>query len=92
MKHKPKEPVTITAAAIKCVLGEVYSVPKPGRHHDVIRHMSSTLGVSPHGGEQGFVLSTGSFIDRKMAAKIALKNGQCKKLISPPQLFSEDLW
>lgn len=42
---------------------------------------------------QGFLTSTGRFVDRKEAAKIALASGQIEKLnYSNKELYSEDLY
>ncbi len=80
----------IIAAAIK--VGELTcSLPKPARHHNIIREMVAR-GISPHGRMQGFLTDKGEFVDRKEGAKIALYSGQVKKLHAPPNLFSEDLW
>lgn len=83
-------PDPIIAAAIK-LDGKIFSVPKPGRHHDIIHKMVQD-GVKPHAGIQGFVTQSGKFVDRQTGAKIAISNGQVSKLLSPPELFSEDLW
>ena len=72
--------------------GTVYSVPRPGRHHDVIRLMVEKGRPTPISGEQGFVLSDGRFARRKPAARIAITAGQIEKLKWPPLLYSEDLW
>ena len=77
--------------------GEVYSLPPPSRHHDVLRHMA-TLGVKdPMRGEQGFLTECGKFVRRKPAMMIAEHAGQLKRREGPgtyqgPELFSEDLW
>lgn len=74
--------------------GVVYTLSRPARHHDIIRHMVEAEGVEPPvTGEQGFVLSDGSFVDREAALQVALLANQLHKPrhhIS--QLFSEDLW
>lgn len=42
---------------------------------------------------QGFVTSSGRFVDREEAAKIALESGQIEELkYSKTKLFSEDLY
>lgn len=46
-----------------------------------------------HETHQGFLTSTGRFVDRKEAAKIALASGQIEKLnYSDKELYSEDLY
>lgn len=43
-------------------------------------------------GEQGFVMSDGTFAGREEAAKAALEAGQITALQWPPNLYTEDLW
>lgn len=92
----------IEAAAIK--YGElVCAVERPGRHHNVFWEMDR-LKV-PHlsdPGIQGFVTSSGRFVGRIEARKIAEASGQliksCVDADGGPftreheQLFSEDVW
>lgn len=76
----------------------VYSVPQPGRHHDVIRHMSAR-GLGPecmH--DQGFVTDTARFVDRfealaiaKESKQIITRKGETAPL-SCDRLYSEDVW
>jgi hypothetical protein len=90
----------VEAAAIRSDTGDgmVYSVPRPGRHHDVIRHMRAhgyEGGVQ--GGLQGFVLSDGRFVMRKAALQVARKAGQLLERAPTAGswahgLFSEDVW
>lgn len=71
----------------------VYSLPKPNRHHNVIQLIIHKLGIKhAYCREQGFIKENGDYIDRIEGAKLALENGQTKKLIAPPNLYSEDLW
>ena len=75
----------IACAAIRYE-GLVCSVPCPGRHGDVISRMRA-LGLpreSVNVVNQGFLTSTGRFVDRQEAAKIAG--------MSKDQLFTEDMW
>lgn len=63
------------------------------RHHDVIRLITTTTGIRPVNGEQGFVTEDGTFVNREEAAKIALESGQITKLkYNSKELFSEDLY
>ena len=84
----------ITHVAIKHhVDGRLFSLPRPFRHHHVIRMMVDVCGEKPPIiGEQGFLTDQGEFVNRKEAAEIAFTCGQCDVLASPPSLFSEDLW
>lgn len=81
----------VESAAI-LIDGTVHSMLRPARHHDIIRRLAASGMDIPIQGEQGFVLDTGKFVARKAAARIAMKSGQCKDLIAPPNLYSEDLW
>lgn len=76
--------------------GNIYSISRPGRHHDVIRMIVESLGLQTIGDhEQGFVTSLGRFARRKPAAIIARAAGQIGEVknTSPQDtLFSEDLW
>lgn len=83
--------------------GTIYSVPRPGRHHDVIAHMIHKHGTGvPVVGVQGFTTTSGRFVDRKEAMKIAKAAGQLIPDLAPDgvtirrpftdKLFSEDIF
>jgi hypothetical protein len=84
----------IEEAAIR-VGDKVFSVPRPGRHHDVFRvyreaHPGSPLRVLC---DKGFVTTAGRFLSRAEAAVLADEAGQLRaKLHVTGQLTSEDLW
>lgn len=84
--------ITVDRAAIIGRDGKIWSVPRPERHHHVIKLMVLFGYPTPVAGIQGFLLSNGKFVGRKEAAKIAIEAKQIKKLNWPPNLFSEDLW
>jgi hypothetical protein len=92
-------PLTVEKAAI-WYKGHLYSVPRPGRHHNVIALISEVTGdMVGIRGRQGFILSDGSFADREEAGQIALaalqpgRDGTTfTRLNWPPDLYSEDLW
>jgi hypothetical protein len=89
-RSEPSAIETIERAAIRYA-GKVYAVAQPGRHHDVIRSMT-TAGIAAHG-HQGFVTSTGRFVGRYKAMVIADHAGQLRcKRPARPELFSEDIW
>lgn len=74
--------------------GKTYTLPRPNRHHDVIR---SIPGGVKGPDKQGFVLDDGTFLGRREAMTLALANGQLKRRpgqehYQSDQLFSEDLW
>lgn len=65
------------------------SLPRPHRHHDLIRWHAQITGK--HGsGRQGFITSAGGFVDRKQAAQIAFDARQIE--LPKSMLCSEDLW
>jgi hypothetical protein len=51
--------------------GEVYSLPAPNRHHNVIRHIVETTGVKYVGGSQGFLIDGETYVGRKPALRHA---------------------
>lgn len=66
----------------------IVSAPPPARHHNL-------FALAGHCDESGFLTSTGRFVDREEAMRIAVAAGQ--PLIDHPsrhatRLFSEDLW
>lgn len=75
--------------------GKVHSLPRPNRHHNVIRAIAQENGVGIKGGDiQGFLTDTGRFVGRVEALRIALRAGQVldPSNIRAGRLFSEDLW
>ena len=81
---------TIERAAV-LVDGVVYDVPRPQRHWHAIRLACEKLGreqLGPH--DQGFVTSTGRFVRRPVAARIAFEAGQVPILL--PRITTEHLW
>lgn len=83
---------TITGPAIKFG-DDIWWEDAPKRHHDLIRKHAEETGRPGSGDVQGFVTSTGRFVDRHEALEIARAAGQ---LIKPKAeggaLFSEDMW
>lgn len=84
----------IETAAIKTDDGTVWTLPRPARHHDVIRHIRDSGVKLPVGGDrQGFVLSNGQFARRKPALRVAIRAGQILNgRVIGGILTSEDLW
>jgi hypothetical protein len=71
--------------------GEVFSLPKPARHHTAI-HALVDVGKFAHAkGEQGFVTETGQFMNRKQALLHVVACEQEGQLHGS-ELLSEDLW
>lgn len=92
MPDRPK----ITHVAIKFE-GNVYSLPAPNRHHDVILHIIQVLKietVNSYGENQGFLDENGQYLNRRQALYSAQVNNQLKPgvQIKAGQLFSEDIW
>lgn len=83
----------IVAVAIKHPSGTVYQLPPPNRHHNVIAVMIKGRTGAVMESEQGFVTSTGRFVDRYAAKTIAVAaNQQVPGHHNLPQLYSEDVW
>lgn len=81
------------AAAVKTDDGLVHFFPPPCRHHHTLHALYKDNGpLIVARGEQGFVMSDGTFAGREEAAKAALEAGQIDALKWPPNLYSEDLW
>lgn len=72
--------------------GIVASLPAPARHGDVLRKLYDFNPIAIGGDSQGFLTSAGRYVNRRDAADLALAAGQVDKLISAPDLYSEDLW
>lgn len=72
------------------------TAPPPARHHTLLHPLYDWwAGKNPHGVDQGFITSTGRYVDREEGLQIALASGQ--PMIDHPSrhdrlLFSEDLW
>lgn len=83
----------ITHVAIR-VNEKVWALPKPNRHHDVIRLIYDKTGQTQTAEcEQGFLDHEGRFLRREPALLYAIA---CKQLNKNPviggKLFSENLW
>lgn len=75
--------------------GTVYSLPKPNRHHGVIRMIFEQTGSGISGPDvQGFLTDSDTFVNRVEALEIALRENQVldPSNIRANRLFSEDLW
>lgn len=84
----------IVSAAIRMPNGRVWSVPRPGRHPDIIRQYARETGERlPSGHVQGFLTDGGAFLDREAA----LGHARAMRQLMRPALLgsvltSEDLW
>lgn len=63
------------------------AAPAPARHHNLFALVD---GLRPD--ESGFILSDGSFADRKRAYVVAIASGQAVECTVPGTLYSEDIW
>ena len=81
----------IVAAALR-VGSLTISAPPPARHHTLLNAMYD-LGRMIGPDHQGFITSSGRYVGREEALKIALaaRHTDAPKY-QPHQLFSEDLW
>lgn len=84
----------IVAAAV--YHGATISLPPPARHHTILQSMLLVMGFEDalvHPEKQGFLTSTGRFVNRVEGYYIAHR---AKQLIAntagQPELYSEDLW
>jgi hypothetical protein len=75
---------------------KLYALPRPNRHHDVIKLIYEETGLPVLKNWQGFLTDEGKFVGRQEALKIASSAGQVGVLrpkTSPAYiLFSEDIW
>lgn len=85
---------SIIGVAIIGYDGNVYSLPKPNRHHHVIHMMVKQYNHPiPINGEQGFITNEGKFVNRIEAKVIAVNNNQLtSRAGNEEELFSEDVW
>lgn len=85
--------MNIAAAAIWHE-GMTYSMPRPARHNDIARKLEELkLDKVAFHGEQGFITSTGIFVRRGPAMRIATEAGQLKsEPFNTHRLHSEDIW
>lgn len=89
-----KAPETIVAAAIQ-IDGVTISLPKPARHGTILAAADWYLKTQPGQEVQGFITSTGRFVNRIQARHIADIAGQKPGRSGGrdnPELYSEDLW
>jgi len=91
-----------TDSEVECIVAvaykrddEVWALPQPARHHNVMQFWRQATGntYSPYH-EQGFLTSKGRFVDRVESRALAIAAGQVvdDDVLHHDQLFSEDLW
>jgi hypothetical protein len=85
----------IIATAIKTKDGQVLTLPRPARHHDIIRYARDNQ-IDLFESIQGFIADHNHFVDRYTAYIIAAIANQvyvdADTPLSGRMLFSEDLW
>lgn len=85
----------LTGVAIR-FQGKIWTLPKPNRHHDVIRLIIAETGVThvdvDHQWDQGFVDETGRYYHRKAAWVHAELNDQLIRKPTGNVFTSEDVW
>lgn len=79
--------------------GRTYSLPKPNRHHDIIRLIYKETGKGIDGPDvQGFLDNYGNFLNRYEAMDHAKQHNQLIRpenqtnIYNGSKLFSEDIW
>jgi hypothetical protein len=92
----PDRTPPITEVAIRFG-GAVYSLPKPNRHHDVIRGIVEATGVASVDSldeDQDFLDAAGRYLTRRQALRVAQANGQMRndRPVWNDELYSENLW
>lgn len=83
----------LTHVACIDVEGRIWSLPRPFRHHHIIKIMHDFGAKNRSIGDQGFLDQSGRYLTRNQAEVSADVNGQIKngKIIGGC-LTSEDLW
>jgi len=89
-----RPPITHVAIHFR---GQVWSLPAPSRHHDVIRLIVERSGadrVDTHGDDQGFLDADGRYLTRRQALISARANDQMRvdRPVWHNELYSENLW
>ncbi len=76
--------------------GATISLPPPARHDTILKSMIFVMGFENalvHPEKQGFLTSTGRFVNRVEAYQIAYRAGQLlRNTAGRPELYLEDLW
>lgn len=81
----------IKSAAIRDQRGDIFSLPPPAHHKQIIASMKEQ-GKTTKLMVKGFLTSDDRFVGRLQGARIALKSGQATKLRFAPDLHSGDMW
>lgn len=84
-------PLPIIVAAAVRVNGVTMSMPRPARHHDILKRLPGKM-ANAKPSDQGFITDAGVFVGRELALALATNAGQLLKPTQHKELFSEDLW
>lgn len=74
---------------------KIWSLPKPNRHHHIIKEIYDSNGIGIISKDiQGFLDSNGNFLTREEALEVARNADQLldPKNVRLKKLFSEDIW
>jgi len=82
----------IVGVALQAQDGTVYSLPKPHRHHHLLRQRALEGDTHTFNYTQGFVTEDGTFLNRQDALTYVTSVGQLTVPIIGGDLTSEDLW
>ncbi len=95
-RDQTNAPEQVDVSAIIHPDGTYFAVSRPGRHHDLIRHMAGlNKGGLANVSKQGFLTTHGRFVDRKEGLRIAVDQKQLLDMSEDARrsdLFSEDLY
>jgi hypothetical protein len=87
MNSRAATPEIVICAAVRASNGKIV---RGDRHNDAIRALQAMPGYEgeqPHGDDQGFVTSTGRFVNRKEAYRLHFPD-----FAEPGELHSDDLY
>lgn len=85
---------TITGVALLYDDGRVIALPRPHRHFHLYA-LAAFVSQQPVGHDSGFTTSSGRYVGREEAQRIAIAAGQPFKRSgsqTDPKLYSEDMW
>lgn len=84
-------------SAACCYNGLILSLPAPARHYSIVQHDECSDSIRHDLRLQGFLTSTGRFVNREEAFLIAKEANQIiaradGNIYDGPELYSEDVW
>lgn len=95
IRHQFASETIVRSAILHRTDGLPVSLPHPARHFHLLNALRASgchCLIGPE--DQGFITSTGRFVDRTEARVIAVAAGQVntEETYQPHHLFSEDVW